>query len=80
MNLDEFIDDLRKLKIPADFEGGNDKQRTKLNEIIDALDEILQAANRAAANAEDNTFIAWVEDGGESVQYEIWGNPVEVVA
>lgn len=44
-------DDLRQLDIPGDFEGGNNRQRQKLNAALKCLRDIKAAADRDAGAA-----------------------------
>lgn len=76
MSLKAFIDDLRKLDVPEEFQDGNNNQRQKLNKLVAVADALKQAAERCAANNTDDTFEAYIEDGGESILYEIHGTRV----
>jgi hypothetical protein len=61
--MQQFIDDIRALAVPAKFEGGNDKQRIHLNEGIEFMQGIKTAAERAVQN-DDTIQIYCVFNGG----------------
>jgi hypothetical protein len=47
---EEFIDDVRGLEKLEKFEGGVPEERTKANKIVDRINAIIAAAERAAAD------------------------------
>lgn len=66
MSFKTFIDDLRKIEVPDDFEGGNDKQRVKLNGGLACQREVVAAAEREAGETGSEKEIHII-DGGESI-------------
>ena len=76
-----FLDDIRQIQKVDQFAGGNNKQRTKLNGLVDGLNEIVDAANRHAPQPDNGaggalpTFVAYIADGGEAVLYQFYGAP-----
>lgn len=74
---EEFIDDIRNLKKQRDFTEGNTKQVDHLNEMIDFMNGLKDAADRAAASGAFKTFDAYIEADGESVLYTLFGFPKE---
>lgn len=75
--MEEFIDDLRNLTKLDKFEGGNDKQRDHLNGAVDAINGMIDAAERASASNNFKSFEGYIVDNGESVPYKLYGAPIE---
>lgn len=52
-----FRDDISKLVEPDYFKGGNDKQREHLNELVDAIRQMISSASRNTDPADDNNIL-----------------------
>jgi hypothetical protein len=61
-----FISDIQKLQKVPPFEGGNERQRNKLNKVVDNQSAIIDAANRNAdqKGAGATLLITVVANGG----------------
>lgn len=60
--------DISNIPQPDQFSGGNDKQRAHLNELVDAVADIIQAANNnpddgLATGVVPNTTVWYAVDG-----------------
>jgi hypothetical protein len=69
-----FIEDIRNIQKVPEFAGGNNNQRTKLNGLVKAVEEIVDAANRHAPPApggggeNPNEMLLWINDAGTARQ------------
>lgn len=76
-----FIDDVRQIQKVREFEGGNNNQRAKLNGLVKAVSDIVDAANRnvpdpAANLPAQGEAVIWINDAGTAVQYRFVAEPI----
>jgi fructose-1-phosphate kinase PfkB-like protein len=57
------------------FQGGTDKQRTHLNKVVEATNDLIDAVKELQDNQADTVVIAFV-DSGTLVDFEIQGTRI----
>lgn len=60
-----FFDDIKCLPEVAPFEGGNDRQRVHINELVANQNEIIQSANRHFQDNGAGVIGVWLNLAGE---------------